>query len=127
MDSFLLEFSTQTDLFTYNLHCRLLCPLSLKPQKQHTQTVQTTAVKENLLNTLIYRYSFLSFFLFTEGVTLGEGYEKSLQPPETVTICHLAAKMSAKFNELHVSLSVLEKYFMSSDAFFCCCCFLFHG
>ncbi len=81
MDSFLLEFSTQIDLFTYNFHCRLLCPMSLKPQKQHTQPF-----KPQPMNTLIFTILFLSLSFFFPSVTESWGSDiggriwKSLQP-----------------------------------------------
>ncbi len=73
MDSFLLEFSTQIDLFTYNFHCRLLCPMSLKPQKQHTQPFKPQLGKKSQWTFLSSQsFFFLSFSLFLFSFCYGE-------------------------------------------------------
>lgn len=79
MDSFLLEFSTQIDLFTYNFLCRLLCPMSLK-NNTHSRSNHS---QWTLLSSQSFFFLSLTFFLLLRragGVTLGEGYEKACSP-----------------------------------------------
>lgn len=89
MDSFLLEFSTQIDLFTYNFHCRLLCPTSLKPQKQHTRLLKPQ-LGEKSQWTLLSSHSFFfpSLFSFCYG-ELGEWHwGKDMKKPAAPRDCN---------------------------------------